>query len=289
MPANSLQIELGRLIDTVRGMDDRVDARIAALEAAEASLKAHMPVAPNLIADAKKFATLCGGEANTEMAVIAGHASSAFSASWYNGTTGRGTIEVVTPANFGAKGLDFEGDLAKAINPRHLEDGGAKADYIAAGGKRLHAENSGIDFNALLFDVTITSDRTDGQPGLLFVLGQGRPKYLTRHAGEFRTQAHCLVNVLAHSGAIRFRPFFDYGHLPEAGAEHLGRGWTWLRTVATGFDRHYRPAFSGQGRIKLAMALPYWSSGDHGDAYVFANSLGRYTHDGDYLPAGRNH
>ena len=260
MPANSLQIELGRLIDMVGGMDDRVDTQIARLRAAEGHLKAHMPVAPNLLADTKKFATLCGGRANTEMAIIAGHAGSSFSASLLAGTTARGTIEVVTPANFGAKGLDFEGDLEKAINPRWLEDGGAKAGFIAAGGKRLNVAASGIDFNAVLMDVTITSDQTNGRPGTLSVLGQGRTsKYLTRDSGGFRTQAHCLVTVLEHSDDIEFRPFFDYGHLPEAKGEHLGRGWTWLRTQTTGFDKQYTPSFSGQGRMKLALALPYFA------------------------------
>ena len=206
MPANSLQIELGRLIDMVGGMDDRVDRQIARLRTAESRLKAHMPVAPNLLADTKKFATLCGGDANTEMAIIAGHAGSSFSAHILAGTTVRGTIEVVTPANFGAKGLNFEGDLEKAINPRWLADGGAKAAFIAAGGKRLHVEDSRIDFNAVLMDVTITSDQTNGNPGNVAVLTQGRPKYLTRDSGGFKIQAHCLVTVLAHSGAIKFRP-----------------------------------------------------------------------------------
>ncbi len=283
MPANSLQIELGRLIDQVRTMDDRVDRQITRLRAAETRLKAHMPVAPNLIADSKKFATLCGGDVNTEMAVIAGHADSSFSAIRHGGTTARGTIEVVTPANFGAKGLDFEGDLEKAINPRHLADGGARAGYIAAGGKRLNVTASGIDFNAVLIDITISSDQTNGNPGNVSVLAQGsRSKYLTRDSGGFRTQAHWLITVLEHSGDIVFRPFFDYGHLPEATGAHLGRGWTWLRMTDTGFDKSWNPNFSGQGRMKIAAALPYWSTGDHGDAYVWAGSVGRYTH-GDTL------
>ena len=188
-------------------MDDRVDTQIARLRAAETRLKAHMPVAPNLLADTKKFATLCGGRANTEMAIIAGHAGSSFSASLLAGTTARGTIEVVTPANFGAKGLDFEGDLEKAINPRWLGDGGAKAGFIAAGGKRLNVAASGIDFNAVLMDVTITSDQTNGRPGTLSVLGQGRTsKYLTRDSGGFRIQAHCLVTVLEHCRRHRIPP-----------------------------------------------------------------------------------
>ena len=288
MPANSLQIELGRLIDQVRTMDDRVDAQIARLRTAESRLKARMPVAPNLIADTKKFATLCGGQANTEMELIAGHAGSSFSAIRHGGTTARGTIEVVTPANFGGKGLDFEGDLEKAINPRHLADGGARAGFIAAGGKRLNVATSGIDFNAVLIDITISSDQTNGTTGNVAVLAQGRQKYLTRDSGGFRTQAHCLVNVLAHSDDIALRPFFDYGHLPEATAAHLGRGWTWLRTTETGFDKPWKPNFHGQGRMKVALALPYWSTGDHGDAYVWAGSTGRYTH-GDYLPTGRTY
>ena len=286
MPANSLQIELGRLIDQARTMDDRVDAQIARLRTAETRLKAHMPVAPNLIADTKKFATLCGGDANTEMAIIAGHASSSFAASYVGGTTARGTIEVVTPANFGTKGLNFEGDLEKAINPRHLADGGARAGFIAAGGKRLNVAASGIDFNAVLIDVTISSDQTNGNPGNVSVLAQGsRSKYLTRDSGGFKTQAHWLVNVLEHSDDIVFRPFFDYGHLPEAKGAHLGRGWTWLRMTGTGFDKPWKPNFHGQGRMKVALALPYWSTGDHGDAYVWAGSVGRYTH-GDTLPEG---
>ena len=139
---------------------------------------------------------------------------------------------------------------------------------------------SGIDFNAVLMDVTITSDQTNGRPGTLSCPWAG-PHFEIPDARQRRLQDPGALPG-HRAGTLRrhrtFRPFFDYGHLPEAKGEHLGRGWTWLRTQTTGFDKQYTPSFSGQGRMKLALALPYFATGDHGDAYVWAGSVGRYTH-----------
>ncbi len=38
--------------------------------------------------------------------------------------------------------------------------------------------------------------------------------------------------------------------------------------------------------MKVALALPYLGTGDHGGAFIYAQSIGRYTHDDDRLPSG---
>ncbi len=208
-----------------------------------------MPVAPNLIADTKKFATLCGGQANTEMELIAGHAGSSFSAIRHGGTTARGNHRSGDAGQLRRQGPRLRGRPGEGDPPAPSGGRRCQGRYIAAGGKRLNVEASGIDFNAVLIDITISSDQTrqNGATGNVAVLAQGRrSKYLTRNSGGFRTQAHWLVNVLEHSGDIAFRPFFDYGHFREATGAHLGRGWTWLRMTDTGFDKSWQPNFHGQ-------------------------------------------
>ena len=37
--------------------------------------------------------------------------------------------------------------------------------------------------------------------------------------------------------------------------------------------------------MTVALALPYLGTGDHGGAYIYAQSIGTYTHGGDLPPA----
>ena len=141
----------------------------------------------------------------------------------------------------------------------------------------------------MLIDVTITGDQSNGRPGHLNVLHQGAPKHLTWESGAFKVQTSCFVNVLEHAGAIEFLTHWNINDRVKATGAMLGEGWTWLHESRTGFrNRFHHMIFWGQGRMKVALALPYWSTGDHGDAFVWAGAVGRYTHS-DYLPQSRDY
>ncbi|MCT4608661.1 MAG: hypothetical protein N4A70_05590 [Pelagimonas sp.] len=265
-----LSANVSALVQSVTGINGRVDAAVASVEteanqrlnALEAGLKSHMPIAPNLLADTKIFATLCGGAKNVEQPLVSAHADSAFSAFLYGGSTGVATFEVVTPDQFAAKGLAIGGDLAR----------------LAAGG-------SGVGFNVVLMNVNLTGNTVQGQVPRIYALNQGGEKFTDWNKGEFKTQASCFVNVLEQSGDIGFWPFFNGSPGISVTGAQAGQGWSFQRATRTGFGGHHQPHFAGAGSMKVALALPYWATGDHGDLAIFAGSVGRFTH-GDRLPSG---
>ena len=231
-----------------------------------AEAPASRPVTPNLIADTKRWATLCGGQTNTEMELMAGHNGSAFSASIVAGTEGSGTIEVVTLPELATHGLDYGGDLVKAA-----------AGPAASAGPWI-----GSDFRVLLLSVDITRDRAVG-PGLLRALGQGRGLFTGWDVGEFQTQIGCFVNVLAHTGEIVLRLGDLLTASPEIGAGDEGQGWRYKHASQLGWGSHFVPAFAGRGSMTVALALLYVGHGDHGGRFIYAQSLGRYSHGADRL------
>ncbi len=165
------------------------------------------PLAPNLLADTRKFATLCGGSVNTEFDIFEGHNGSAWSAHLFNGTKGTGKIEVVALDRLSDKGIAFGGALDKATN-------GPDGDPA------WH----GSDFRVLLLDVNITADQSDGKPARFLVLKQGCPRFTGWKKGEFKTQAACFVNVVAHTDGIIFQPSDNMSATLTAGGRSQGQG-----------------------------------------------------------------
>ena len=225
--------------------------------------KPAFPLAPNLLADTKKFATLCGGQADTETEIVAAHNGAAPWRAYRPPTDDvRGTLEVVTLPNLAAKGIGFGGDLAKAVDARFTRS----------------------DFRVVLMDVTIVR-------GFIAVLaqgpGNGLPYFTGANKGEFKTQAACFVNVVSQSGNIQLQISNEIvrNHLVANGALE-GDGWTYLHRASTGWGQGHRCAFTGVGSMKVALALPYLGTGDHGGAFIYAQSIGRYTHGDDRLPTG---
>ena len=225
--------------------------------------KPAFPLAPNLLADTKKFATLCGGQADTETEIVAAHNGAAPWRAYRPPTDDvRGTLEVVTLPNLAAKGIGFGGDLAKAVDARFTRS----------------------DFRVVLMDVTIVR-------GFIAVLaqgpGNGLPYFTGANKGEFKTQAACFVNVVSQSGNIQLQISNEIvrNHLVANGALE-GDGWTYLHRASTGWGQGHRCAFTGIGSMKVALALPYLGTGDHGGAFIYAQSIGRYTHGDDRLPTG---
>ncbi len=154
-----------------------------------AAAKPAFPLAPNLLADTKKFATLCGGRVNTETEILVAHNGSSWRAARPNGES-RGTLEVVTLQNLAAKGIGFGGDLALA----------AHSSFYAS------------DFRIALLDVTV--DEHEGEDAHTHehqtILAQGTgqdgfPFFTGTDKGGFKTQAACFVNVVSHSDDITLR------------------------------------------------------------------------------------
>ena len=234
------------------------------------------PLAPNLLADTKKFATLCGGSTNTMTEIMAAHNGSSWRAARPSvSAASRGSLEVVTLPNLPGKGIAFGGDLALAAL-------GPSRNWL------------GSDFRVALLDVTINEHPGTNDVGRedLIVLAQDRDASLFTglRRGGFRTQASCLVNVVRHSGDITFHIADRIMENPLiAGAGMAGGGWKYLHKASTGWaDAPHRCLFRGSGSIRVALALPYIGTGDHGGAFIYAQSIGRYTHGDDRLPAGVN-
>ncbi len=219
---------------------------------------ARRPVTPNLIPDTYAWTGLCGGEVNAPKQIIAAHNGSRLSAYTYNGTAASGTLEVVTLDKLAGKGIGFGGDLKKATNG---PDGNPPWD--------------GSRFRVLLFDADIARGQADGSPGWFFVLSKrGLGHYSGWGRGEFATQAACFVNVVSQSGDIVFFPSTNMSATIEVVAGDAGQGWLHKHATRTGWGGEFRAGFRGRGRMKVALALLYVGAGDHGGAYVYAQSLG---------------
>ena len=252
--------------------NDAVDPAALRRQTLEAA-KPAFPLAPNLLADTRKFATLCGGRINTETEIMTAHNGSSWSAARPPEGDINGTLEVVTLPHLAARGIRFGGDLVKAIQGPSVNN-------------RLYSSN----FHVALLDVTI-GEHDEGEDANahehLTVLAQGGGGQFTApNKGEFKTQASCFVNVVRHSGDIAFH-LGRMSAILSAGGDLAGDGWTYLHETRDGWGHEgHRCVFRGHGSMKIALALPYIGTGDHGGAFIYASSLGRYTHGDDRLPEG---
>lgn len=50
-----------------------------------------------------------------------------------------------------------------------------------------------------------------------------------------------------------------------------------------GWGSGHQWVFGGQGSMKVALALPYVGTSDHGGAFIYAQSIGAYTHGTDRI------
>lgn len=246
-------------------VEGRLNARFDQLALDSAK---NMPVTPNLFADGKYWSSLCGGQVDVQTELFSAHLNSKFNTFFHNGGSGTGSVEVVTLDNLAAKGIPYGQDLAKATVSN-------VPNFTA----------NGADYRVVLLDVTVQDDGSAPAPKL-YVLNQGQTLFTGWNAGEFKTQSCGFLNVVQQSGDIQFHWNDNAGPALSVGSNDVGAGWVFKHAVRLGFGGTHQPHFEGVGSMKVAVALPYWGYGDHGGNFIFANSLGRYSHGDDRLQNG---
>ncbi|WP_294948236.1 hypothetical protein [Sulfurivirga sp.] len=261
----SLENTLNQAIGAINGLRQTVDGKIADIDArvnaAQAQVdgfinnaRAEFPLAPNLLRDTYQFTGLCGGQVNTPVDIVTAHGAP-WGCAWNNGGSGTGTIEVVTNDQFAAKGIGWGGDMALACSSNFY----------------------GASFRAVLLDISFATS------GRFLFMTQGCPVFTGWGHGQFRTQASALVNVLSATGNIVCKVMDNAAPTLSADASLVGQGWKYLHAAKMGFGGCCYPAFVGDAgsSMRIAIALPYWGTGDHGSNFIYARNGGahRYTHE----------
>ncbi|KJY85615.1 hypothetical protein CWB89_14105 [Pseudoalteromonas piscicida] len=254
-------------------VDARLQAKEQAVDAKITSFQRALPLAPNALSDTKHFNNICADVPNgTAVDVIAAHAAP-WSSFFYRGTEGTGTITKLSLAQLTEFGL--------TPNEEFLRRG--------LGAKDSHGDNYyGSDYRVLLLDVVVNKGRDDNPAeGNLFVLNQGCERYIGWGKGEFLTQASCWINVLEQTGTLRFYPSQNRSASISVDSSDAGKGWQYKSNRRTGWGGCHQQCFVGLGSMKVAIALPYVGTGDHGDNMIWADSVGYpYTHVGPTLSEG---
>ena len=87
--------------------------------------------------------------------------------------------------------------------------------------------------------------------------------------GSFTTEVGVFVNVLEHTGNIQLL------YASNAGAGVLiegpaAQGWQYLHNSKAGWGGCQQSYIRGEGRMRVAIALPYQSFGEHSGVPVWA-------------------
>lgn len=129
---------------------------------------------------------------------------------------------------------------------------------------------AGADVNCCVLDIRIHED-CDGK-GVFSVLCQtARPPLFTSYnKGPFATQVSVFVNVLEASGDTQLDLFNGRGAGISVGGRAKGEGWLHYHHKRAGFGGQETSSFTGKGRLKVAIALPYVGHGYHGGTPVWA-------------------
>ncbi|KZN34936.1 hypothetical protein N480_20325 [Pseudoalteromonas luteoviolacea S2607] len=244
-------------------VESRLTAKEQAVDAKIRDFQKALPLAPNTLVDSKFFNSICEAN-NTPTDVVTAH-----KAPWlsflYDGTEGTGTVTRVS--------LDKLDEYGLTPNENFLNRG---IGYKNHGGEAFYGSN----YRVLLFDIEITKGRnSDANNGQFFVLSQGCDTHFGWGRGEFLTQASCWINVLECADTIRFYPSSNRSATIECNQSDLGKGWQYKHAIRSGWGGCHQPLFSGLGKMKVAICLPYVGTGNHGDNMVWADSVGfPYTH-----------
>ena len=237
----------------VASLEGRLEDRVDAFTAGAAGT---FPVTPNLMKDTRHFDHLCGGQKGVAVDI-----ATAMGGPWSFQRESAdivGTAMVVPYADFATHGIPTGGELA--------EMEGVEANDVV--------------FDALLLDLTVPAG------GFVAKISQNYPRVPARNFGEARNQVSFFAAVLEANGATRMTAVINFSSTVVPGAA-VGQGWKHYSNVDLNGTQNseFRIAFRDEGRIKLALALPYLGFGDHGGAKIWAGSVGFY-HTEDQLLAG---
>lgn len=243
------------IVDNVKTYENRVKSFLT-------KSYADFPIASNMLYDTKRFSMMCQGKVNTPMSIADAHKNSGFG--YWSGVragtkrvypAANSRIEVVTLNNLDMKGMPMDKTLQKAAGV--LRDG----TYY------------GSDIRVLLVDMYLPKGHYYSN-----IKVQYNPQYTGLfNKGQFVNQARTFVNVLAQSGTADCRPIIHPTGTIVVGKNDLGKKWQYKAVKRTSFYGHYNMIrFHGEGRIKVAIALPYASVGYHGpDNFVWAGFVGK--------------
>jgi len=268
-------LNLSRLEGVVRGKasvgdvankanETALESVRAQLVAAEAELRqkadasstprfADLPVTPNMMQDTKHFHGVCHGRVGVETPW-----ADAWGPPWeffnYLGTAvdaASSTVEVVdmtSQASVDRAGLWPLGALS------------------ASEGGLLRDDFYGADVRALLLTVRTLPAAAQGAVGWI---KQGCDEYTSWSVGSFTTEVGVFVNVLEHTGNIwmNFAGSFGAGVLITGPAT---QGWQHLHNTRAGWGGCEQSEIVGEGRMRVAIALPYQSFGNHSNVPVWS-------------------
>jgi len=236
----------------------------AQLVAAQAQLKqkadasstprfADLRVTPNMMQDTMHFQGVCQGRVGVETPWAHAWGSPWFF--WNSGGTAvddaSSIVEVVdmtSQASADRAGLWPLGALSSS-------EGGLLRDDFA-----------GADVRPLLLTVRTLIAAAQGAVGYI---RQGTAEYTSWYVGSFTTEVGVFVNVLEHTGNIRMQFACDFG----AGVLITGPaalGWRYLHNSKAGWGGWQDSHIVGEGRMRVAIALPYQSFGNHSDVPVWS-------------------
>ena len=135
----------------------------------------------------------------------------------------------------------------------------------ASEGGLLRDNFYGADVRALLLTVRTLPAAAQGAVG---VIRQGTAEYTSWYVGSFTTEVGVFVNVLEHTGNIQMHFAHDFG----AGVLITGpaQGWQHLHNSKAGWCGWQDSTIVGEGRMRVAIALPYQSFGNHSDVPMWA-------------------
>jgi hypothetical protein len=256
---------LQQIINNSKGMVDNVKNYENKVKAFLQKSYADFPVAPNILSHTKSWKNMCQGKVNTPMKIADAHKGSGWGMFNYRGVSAlnMSTIEVVTLDNLDMKGMPMDATLQKAVG--YLRNG----SYYGSSNIRV-----------LLFDMNLPKGHK-----YTYLIDQGCPQFTGWSRGQFKTQSRMFVNVLSQSGTAYFAPAYNEIATIYVGKSELGKGWKYKTAQRMGWGGCNQQYFGGEGRIKVAIALPYASTGYHGpDNFVWAGSVAtksnsRWSHD----------
>ncbi|CAH9054907.1 hypothetical protein PSECIP111951_01134 [Pseudoalteromonas holothuriae] len=272
MVDNKIQDITSTLAQKEQEVDNRLAAKEQAVDAKIASFQKALPLAPNNLSDTKFFRQINAEQPEGIAVDVMQSHTAPWSCFYYEGTEGNSTVTKLNNKMLADHDLAPNSEFHRALgNYRSADD-----TYY------------GSNFKVLLFDIELTKGRTtDEDRGSLFLLNQGCPRFTGWSKGEFLTQASCWVNVLEQSGSLAFYPSQNRSADIRVDSSDVGKGWQYKHATRQGWGGCHQPVFRGLGKMKVAIALPYVGTGDHGENMIWADSVGHpYSHEAPAISQG---